>query len=572
MNVRSVVCAMNPVVYEAFGPVPESVAPSTLVRRWDQALLSSAFVFAAAYPALTWLAFKLPNSPQHALVSDLLGSASLALHYATATIAFTKPAAAYVASLAAPVSTLVRTLPSLLFAVGAAAWVAKRALVPCSNTWHVSGPRLLEGDQALRECAARSLTMKQAIEEPGCMRLHPALLLPKKHWARHTLIYGSVGSGKTVILLQILNQIIRRNQKVFIYDSKGDFTSKFRRPIIVSPFDSRSYTWDVGRDVKTPTQASAFASSLIPDDPGPGKYWSAAAQQLLIGALRFLQNEKGTEWGWKDLADALAQSAPDMLPMLQAHYGKAAPLVANAEAQSTASLLATLATYTRCIDDLALAWPERTKRAFSITDWVTDDYKGRKQVVVQSGGDASLTRAYVSALVNVCVPAIISPSLADNESRFIGFIFDELATAGKLNIMPMLAVGRSKGVVLMLGLQDLAQLRQVYGDNEAQAMRSMVGTQIICQVGLGETRDELAARLGKHRKAFRAHGANAQVHEENRNLISGGELTDRLGFRKGKKFGREGWGIRAIVQMGGDPLLLDFPGVSFSRVRRAIWR
>src|SRR2546427_6501089 len=59
----------------------------------------------------------------------------------------------------------------------------------------------------------------------------------------------------------------------------------------------------------------------------------------------------------------------------------------------------------------------------------------------------------------------------------------------------------------------------------------------------------------------------AQVHEESRALVSSGELTDRLGFRKGKRYGPETWGIEAIVQMGGDVLLLTWPGKSHPTVR-----
>ena len=85
---------------------------------------------------------------------------------------------------------------------------------------------------------------------------------------------------------------------------------------------------------------------------------------------------------------------------------------------------------------------------------------------------------------------------------------------------------------------------------------------------MGATRDKLASQLGKHKIAWRSHEDKAQVHEESRALISSGELTDRLGFRKGKRYGSEKWGIEAIVQMGGDVLLLGWPGRSYPEVRK----
>lgn len=551
-------------IYEAFGAVPSHVAPSVPVRRWDQAIYAGGATFAAVWAGGLAAGLALPGPELGAYTQHLTGAIATVLHYATGTISFGESSKAYLENIDYPWSTAWRVGGPLLLAALASGWITKRALVPHSNTIHLKGPRLLEGKEAVDEAKRRSLTPKQQEQDPGHLALHPALVLPKKHWSRHAFIYGSVGSGKTVILLQIIKQIIDRNDRLFLFDVKGDMAAKFRRPIICSPFDRRSYVWDVAKDVRTPTQAAAFAASLIPEDTGNGKFWTQAAQQLLTGALRYLQNTRGTEWSWQHLADAVAQGAPDMLPMIQLHYAKAAPLIANAESQSTASVLATLAGYTRVIDDLALAWPKRSKRSFSITDWVRDDYQGRKQVIVQSGGDPQLTRAYISAMINIAVGTIISPALKDDEEgRFIGFVLDELPTLGAIGptLGPLIDKGRSKGVVVLACMQDTLQLQAAFGDNQAKALISMVGTHVICQVQMGETRDQLAALLGKHKVAWRHHEPDAQVHEESRAVISGGELTDRLGFRKGKKMGPHGWGIRAIVQTSGDPLLLDFPGI-----------
>ncbi len=397
------------------------------------------------------------------------------------------------------------------------------------------------------------------------LKLHPELHLPKSHWSRHVLMQGSVGSGKTQILLPIIEQIIRADHKLFLYDTKGDFTSYFRTPIIVCPFDERSYCWDIAADCRYPLQAAMLAEILIPTSPDQknGDFWSMAARQLLVAAIRSLQVEKPGVWTWTDLALLKNQSAEAMLPMIQEHFASASSLVENTESQTTASLLATLVAQTKMIDDLAMAWPVRKEnRRFAITEWAQDGYKGRKQVIVQSGPEEAMTKAYISALLNLAVPEIISPKLPDAEKhRFIGFVFDELATAGRLNIGPLIDKGRSKGVVFIGAFQDISQVKATYGDDFQRALTSMVGTHVICQLQMGDTREKAAQQLGKHRVAYRTHDEKATVHEESRALISPGELTDRLGPRKGKQYGPHGFGVRAIVQMGGDPLLLDFPGV-----------
>lgn len=559
--------------YDAVGLVPGTVAPSTRVRRWDHALLAGGFTFAATYPALMALAWLIPGGQLVRFPMALVGGLEAIVYVATATISRRGPAQEFLAIAATHDQTLLRVGVCAALSLLAAGWMFARAARPVSNTRHLSGPRLLEGEEALKECQRRTLTKKEREADPWHFFIHPALALRKKQWSRHVMLVGSPGSGKTQAMLPFLQQLFERNAKTFLYDVKGDFTSYFEgnSVAIVSPFDRRSYVWDVGRDVRTPTQAAAFAASLIPEAEGNGKFWSVAAQQLLTGALRSLQNTRGTDWGWKDLADTLAKDAAQMRPMLEEHYAKAVPLVSNEESASTASVLMTLAGYTRVIDDLATAWPERTGRMFSITDWAKDSYTGRKrQIIVQAGPDPTLTKAYIAAMVNVCVPTIVGPGLEeDEEGRCLAFVLDELPSLGWIDLPPLVDKGRSKGVIVMMGLQDLAQMRMVYGPDQTKAIESMVATKIICQIQPGETREETARVLGKRKVAWHHNGEKAQVHEETRNVVSAGKLTSELGFRKGKHMGPSKWGIRAIVfTEGGDPLLLNFPGVSPPKVRR----
>lgn len=563
----------EPRAYDAFGDVPATVAPSKPVRYWHHATLAGACVFTASYWGLLALGWAIPN-PDGQLIrfwDAWQGGLVTAFHVATATIALPEQAASFFKLVAIhhPVATWTRIGIALAGASAVAGLVFVNAAAPQSNTWHVSGNRLLEGKEALKEARRRSLTAKEAAEDLFALALHPALVLSKKHWARHVWITGGVGSGKSVVLKAIVAQLVRhKHAKLFLYDVKGDYTSIFKRPILVSPFDRRSHAWDVAKDVRTPSHAAAFAESLIPEGEGNGKFWTLAAQDLCIGCVRELQNTVPEVWGWPELARLLRRPADAMFEGMRVHYPRAATLVANAESQTTASVLSTLGGFTRLVDDLGMAWPTDTPKKFSMSDWVRDDSASRRQVIVQSGGDAALTKAYISAMINTAIPDIIGAALPEDEKgRGLYFVFDELTSVGRLNIDPLLDKGRSKGVVAIMAVQDLAQVELVYGDKLAQAFSSMVATKIICQVQSSATRDKAAESLGKRRVAWRTHDAGATLHEENRPLITSPELTERLGFHKGRTFGPERWGIRAIVDIGGDPLLLDFPGVSHSQKR-----
>jgi hypothetical protein len=568
----------NPSVYDCWSwTVPSSIEPSRAVRYWSQGLLSGACIAALTYPVALWLGWQIPSS--HSLMNygqALTGSLAALGNLATGTISFREPAAAFweVAKEQATFGTLARVGVAASLAGWASAWVTRRGLNPRANQWHVSGSQLLEGKEAVAEARRRSLSPKESRSETHAVSIHPEWMRSKKDWAQHMFIWGGTGQGKSVILKHILAQVIGKNKKAFIYDIKGDFTAIFRRPVIVCPFDRRSYVWDVGQDVATQTQASAFAQSIIPQESGAGAFWATAAQTLLEGCVRELQATRQRDWGWADLAALLARPARPMFEAMSVHFPRAAMLIASEDSNTTSSVLACLANGTAVIDRLATAWPKRKpKRSFSMVAWIQDEYKGRKQLIVQSGPDPLLARAYISAMINTVVPEILA--LKDDErGRHLGFYFDELTTAGKLNIEPLIAVGRSKGVSLVACVQDLSQIQEVYGDKDAQAFESMIGTVICCKTA-GATAIELAGKMGKRTVAWRTHDKNATLHEESRAVVSPGRLIDDLGPRKGRQYGPERWGIRAIVQTTGDLLLLNWPGVSYPHARegqeRAAW-
>ena len=563
---------MKPATYDAFGSPGKHIDASIPVRRWDLGLAYGLLGGATGFLPVAGWGLGWPDTIR-ALALDPAFYSHLDNPNWTADW-FTLAVATTVG----------------LALGGGAAWLG---LIPRSNQCVVSGPRLLEGKEAIRVARHRSPTKKERKADRFGMALHPDLWLPKKILSRHILMYGSVGSGKTQILLALLQQVFEHKEaKALIYDVKGDMTAKFPASIcsICSPFDARSRVWWVARDVRTATQAAAFADSLIPEDSGSGKFWTQAARQILMGVVLSLQNEKPQRWTWTDLARRVSLRAKQMAPILERNYRKAHGLIANAESPTSFNVLATLQGFTRVIDDLARAWPDyevgkklaadtpwpgekiesqwnarwlRGRRLFSLTDWAMDDYQGPRKVIVQSGPDSGLTSAYISAMINVAVPAIVSPQLPDNEGgRFLGFFFDEMSSIGKIDFAPLVDKGRSKGVVVAAGVQDLAQLRDIYGDNLVKALSGMVGTHIICQVQMGDTREELSKLLGSNNVARMDHSPDARLSNEAKPVVYPSQLTDTLGFRKTrkKKPTDPGFAIRAIVQQGGDLLLLDFPG------------
>lgn len=534
------------VVDHFMGPLPE-VPPTTGIRRWGKA-----FTVAGLLTALSLLVLATLGGPwtRAQLVDGIHALGHLCLPHVV------RSAPAWHVGMALPMLAL---LPAVL--------VFPSLLKPRFGVRHIDGQRVIGGREAVRafQLEAKRMGVSQS---SALLSLHPAAFWPASQWKKHVLITGGVGSGKTQILLHIVRQIFAGKHRAFIYDVKGDFTAVFPTAAILSPFDERSFVWHIAADCQTSVQAAALAQAFIPAEEGQGKFWSVAAQMLLEGCVLSLQADKPGTWGWGDLRDRLSLAQGDFAALMARHHRKAENLIADPDSSATSSVLGTLSAYTADIDKLAAAWPHPVKkRSIALTRWVADDWTGPRQLIVQAGVDADLSAVYISAMMAVCAGEILSPRLPDNESgRHLFFVLDELTSIRRIDVLPSLIdKGRSKGVSIIAGLQDQAQLIERYGPNIASALSAMVGTQILCRVMPGQTRETLIQNAGKKRVAVTsvttsggfkdgvAGSSSVSVQEEP--VLSGEDLST-LGpvFERGKF-----QGVKAMVTTGRDYLELLWP-------------
>lgn len=565
-----------------FGPTPTNILPGTKIRRWDTSLGGGLVAgLTGFFLCVLTLWHPLP------LLGDINHSVPLSTHarYWLEILLSALSGGNFFADNASQYINAVNRLPfvmiwgRLLLAASAslvlAYYVTRALLTPRDQIVHIEGARLRTGQDARQQ--ARLDSKNALCGAKPFMRIHPDLLLPKTKWTKHTLIYGGVGSGKTQILIPILRRIFHNNRKAILYDVKGDITSFFDTALLISPWDKRSAVWDIGRDVCTRDAAQEFASSIIPsNDKDP--FWTNAAQFLMTGVLFSLQTEHGTDWGWQELAARCNYDQAKLLDLMQRFYPKGANVITDPDSTQTGSVISTLAAYTRLIDDLAVAWGNTENRVhFSLRDWLRADYAGPRQIILQAGKGEKLTSAYIAAMINVIVPEIISPALPDNElGRTLFFVLDEFTSLSKIKIQPLLDKGRSKGVCCVLGFQDFAQVRKVYGQDDAKSIASMVGTHIVCRVGPGETRDMIANQvIGKRRVAtlnsnISTGNANTTTttsyHEDERPIILPAQLTSELGARQDKS--PAGFSIRALYLSDGDVLMLDWPGTDTKKLKQ----
>lgn len=547
---------MKPAPFYAWGAVPSTLPPSVPVVHLDQAASLAGFCSVLALAASVWLACPSSMAPV-AFVRECFS-----LH-----------------GLSGPIDEAWRCGVTLAATAAAGTLSLIAGLRPVDRILHISGPRLLHGRVARKE-AERIAGQERGDRSPF---LHLAGIgLDKTRCTRAAWIFGSVGSGKSVILYAVAAEAFDKRVPTFICDMKGgDFVQRFGdRADLLSPWDRRSKLWAVAEDVRTHDEVSVLAQALIPTEVGSNRFWSDAAQQLVVGSLLGLIREKGRNWGWGDLAARLVADRPAMLAAMERDNPKAAALIAEAGATSS-GLMATLATFTRPIDDLARAWPDppKTGEGWCIRRWIALSTKQQRRVIVCGGPDPVLTRGYIGALFELAARKILA--LPDDEhGRSLVFLLDELTALGRLpSVQALIDKGRSKGCSLWLATQAPELILAAYGADVGDALMSMSGTTIVCRMQASDGLERVAARFGKSRIGIVGLSSNAadgsgrgstntSMHEENRSVVSTHDIAG-LGVVKGKKY-KNGYAVRALVRgLGIDALELDFPGADLPKVAEA---
>jgi DNA polymerase III delta prime subunit len=382
-----------------------------------------------------------------------------------------------------------------VFGFGLGLWMGFQ---PKQTDEHVGGSRFMDGAAAIK---AMRVATDAAIARTGQgIHLHPELPISLDTEVKHFMLVGAPGSGKTQTLHFLLKQLFKRGgkgDKMIIYDTKADFTAAYPQALLIAPWDARSPAWNIAKDCTTEGQARELATRFIADSKEP--MWAEGTRAILVSLIVKLQTDNPMRWTWRDLADhiAMASADADLLVSWVQRFNpvQAAVVLGGSESKTVQSFMTTLAASATLIAQLAQAWESKSAK-ISFTQWLHDENPKYRQIILQGDGRfASLTKAYIGAIINLLSQEIQSPVFTDSSTRKLWFILDEAPKLGKVDIMPMIEVGRSKGVRVLACFQDQSQIREIYGDNVAKTWAASAGTMIIYRVNRGDTANWLAEEI-----------------------------------------------------------------------------
>jgi hypothetical protein len=373
------------------------------------------------------------------------------------------------------------------------------------NCAHMDGPKLYYGKYGIRH--GKKMLSKQLRQNDSIgLNVHPNISISKSLEQSNIIAFGSQGSGKSVVLKPIANQLIEEADKSFFYDSKREYTQLFFGPnaVLLNPTDSRSHAWAICEDVTTAEAAQLVANCFLHEESGD-KFWVQGARIILTGCFVTLLKSKSS-WGWGDLRTILNCDAKQLKEYFQSYYPEANNLVEE-DSKTTQGFLAVISTQLTWLSYVASVWSEESENRFSVSSWLSDTSIVSTVIVPNNPAYPQISGPLCAALMSIIISQKISKPDTDCTTWLI---LDELADLPKTDMFEKwLSLGRSKGARTIAGLQNFNQLVDIYGDKKAETILSLFGILICLRTNSYSSSKLLSENLGSRRVKRKAESYNS---------------------------------------------------------------
>jgi hypothetical protein len=303
------------------------------------------------------------------------------------------------------------------------------------------------------------------------------------------------------------------------------------------------------------------------DQGPPTEIQKPTYQSIVIPGTR-TQNT----WGWDDLRDLIVSDAETLLDVAERFHPEAVQFLKDPSSKMTQSIISTFKAHMNLVSVLAEAWPHSSgARSYSVREWLRHP-QCNAMIFQHDGRFPQLTKAWMSGIIGLLASHAASPAMKENPERRTWLFLDEFPQLERLDhFSTLLDVGRSKGITIVLGTQDLSQIRKTYGPDQADAWIGMIGTHIITRMNLGQSAETTSRLIGSQTVEYERKSktrsddrisTTRSIVSEVRPVITPSELSERLGAFED--------GVRALLIGPGEHAYeINLPYVNLPEVRPA---
>jgi len=356
--------------------------------------------------------------------------------------------------------------------------------------------------------------------------------------SKHTMFIGGTGSGKTMLFYHFVSQLKRamtNDDVMIIFDSKGDFHSKFfnkSTDLVIGnsrQYSAESERWNIYKEIladgwedrdfiiNTQEICKSFFEERTKNTTNA--FFPNAARDLLAAVIttfiregkkdpnikkEFFYNRKLKEF--LDLSDSqmiidLLGDSPDANAVLSYIKGD------NAQSQGVLSEM-----YSIVREILIGVFAD--KGSFSMRDFVRK--KGRKTIFIEY--DLSIG-GMLTPVYRLLFDLALKEALGRNKPQGnVYLVCDEFKLLPHLrHIDDGVNFGRSLGVKVFAGIQSIEQLYEIYGQSRGRNIAAGFSSVYAFRANDTATRDFISGLFGKNIVLEQYQMLNNQIIEEKRN-------------------------------------------------------
>jgi hypothetical protein len=333
----------------------------------------------------------------------------------------------------------------------------------------LKGPELVSVPQFNRRTGATGLSWVQASSLVARVFGWPprVLRIPQALESSHVLLMGDSGTGKSLLIRQVLDQIEARGEAAIVYDPALEFTPQFFTPargdLILNPLDVRCPYWSPSAEIRHEAEALTLATSLFPDKPhDPNDFFTEAPRRIFAHLLTLRP-------GPHELAEWLRDEDELDRRLAGTAYAK---MIKREAADQRSGVLGQL---NMVADALHLLPTETgTRHRWSAASWA-DTRQGWLFLTSRAG-----TRERLRPLFSLWLDTLVLRLMDQRQVglRPVWFVLDELQSLQRLpQLHTAVTENRKSHNPLVLGFQGRSDLESLYG-HHTETMLSQPATKI----------------------------------------------------------------------------------------------
>lgn len=357
--------------------------------------------------------------------------------------------------------------------------------------------------------------------------------IPVNMMTRGISLVGSMGGGKSQAMGELLDVASSLKMKMVVYDEAGEFVSHFFRPgidYILNPLDARHAPWQLFNDLFKDWDYVQMASYFVESPKGEdsNKMFNEGAAQLIADVSRIVHTGKVGPVTMKNIYNIIVKSSLKDLADLLRKYNVASVGNINEENVRTSESYRTTATAAIRFWEY-LPEPKSKSEFFSIRKWVHEGPSDSRLFLTSRGDMSTILKPYLNMWLKLFLQAAKTREIRHSGHPDIFLSLDELASLGDVGepLDEVLTRGRKYGIITAVGLQNLSQADDAFGEHKAETMLSNLRNRMYFAVDNYKSAERLADILGKEDVEEKSEGTSYGVEANRDGLNISSKRTER---------------------------------------------